>query len=115
MSKTFFKEIDNCFDVSFSSTLFLFNRVSGCFLGQWEFKNTTNNVLLKIESKGFTKKSTNKPEKIQTRFSRFVLITFLGVVSREFKNTIKKKRGGRNLTLVLFWPLNHPLTTGAFL
>jgi hypothetical protein len=45
-------------------------------------------------------------------FARFVLITFLSVSRRgEFENTINKISGG-NLTLVFFWPLAHPPTTG---
>jgi hypothetical protein len=80
-----------------------FNPSFGCFSAMGVFqKNRVEKFLQK-----------NRP-KIQNRcFSRFFLITFLGVSRRgEFKNTREKahRRCHRktNSTPVLFWPLTHP-------
>jgi hypothetical protein len=44
----------------------------------------------------------------------FLVRLWASGVSRQgdSKNTIKKKKIKKNLTLVLFWPLTHPPTTG---
>jgi hypothetical protein len=76
---------------------------------QWEFKNTTKNVLQKSRRKVFTKKSTKHPNPIPPRFSLSRFWAFLGKGSSKIPF---KKMPKTNLTLVLFWPLTHPPTTG---
>jgi hypothetical protein len=74
--ENFSQNFDKNFDVSFSSTFFCFIAFSGVSQ-RWEFKNTKKNVLQKKSCrKIFTKKSTKNPK---PTFSRFSLITFLGV------------------------------------
>jgi hypothetical protein len=107
--ETFPKTTDRKNDISFSSTFFL-SRFQVFFSD--EFKNTTKNVLPKKSCrKGFTKNWTKNP-KTDFSFLSISLITFLGVLGDgDFKNTIKISKK-INSTLVLFWPLTHPLTTG---
>jgi hypothetical protein len=54
MSKTFPKQTDKTFDLSFSSA-FVFNRVFGCFSAMGVQRHYKKNVLQKIVSKVFTK------------------------------------------------------------
>jgi hypothetical protein len=65
------QKIDKNFDVSFTST-FLFYCVFRCYLAI-EFKNTTKNVLQKID-----KESTKNPKPIFTLFLFHVFWVFLG-------------------------------------
>jgi hypothetical protein len=102
------QNFDKNFDVSFYST-FLFYRVFRCFLG-WDFKSTTKKVLPKKSCrKSFTKKSTNNSNPI---FSRLFLSRFGAFLGEGSSKTKFKKTEIINLTLVLFWPLTHPPTTG---
>jgi hypothetical protein len=99
------------FRCQFFLDFFCFIAFSGVFQ-RWEFKNTIKNVLQKKSCrKVFTKNSTKSPKPI---FSRFffnqVFGSFSSVrgVQKHDKTNIEKI----NLTLVLFWPLTHPPTTG---
>jgi hypothetical protein len=75
MSKTFPKKIDENFDDSFSSFFVCFIAVSGVSQ-QWDFKNTTKNVLQKNRVEKLLRK--NRP-KNQNRLFLVFVITFLGV------------------------------------
>jgi hypothetical protein len=59
--------------------------------------------------KGFKKKSTKSPKPI---FSRIVFYHVFGRFSVRGVQKHDKKISKKNLTLVLFWPLTHPPTTG---
>jgi hypothetical protein len=82
------------------------------FLGvtqRWEFKTPQKTFVKQIMSKSFYKKSTKNPKPIF--FSRFCFIVFGRFSARGFKNTPKNIK--KYVTLLLFWPLTHPPTTGS--
>jgi hypothetical protein len=108
-SKFFSKKNDKHLDVSFPSIFFWFYRVLGCFAAIG-IQNTTKNVSQKNRVEKFLQnKSTDNPKPIFCRFlSRFW--AFLGEGSSK---ALSKKYPQKNLTLILFWPLTHPPTTGS--
>jgi hypothetical protein len=95
------QNFDKNFDVSFSSTFF-FNRVFGCFSATGVQKHYQKSFAKKSCRKVFTNNSTRSPK--PTCFGRFSV--------REVQKHDKKISKKINLTLVLFWPLTHPPTTG---
>jgi hypothetical protein len=105
--ENFSQNFDKNFDVSFSSTFLVLSHL------RVFFSDGSSNTLQKT----FCKK--NRVEKFLQKFRPkvqnrlFLEFCFITGVSREgeLKNTIKKYRK-KNLTLVLFWPLTHPPTTG---
>jgi hypothetical protein len=92
----FFQNFDKIFDVSFSSTTFVLSHFR-VFPAMGVQKHYKKMFCKKIVSKSVYKKFDQKSK--TDFFSIFFVITI--------KN-IKKT----NLTLVLFWPLTHPPTTG---
>jgi hypothetical protein len=78
---------------------------------RWEFKNTTKNRFAKkIMSKSFYKKFDQKSK--TDFFSIFVYHVFGRFSVRGVQKHDTKISEKINLTLVLFWPLTHPPTTG---
>jgi hypothetical protein len=75
---------------------------------RWELKKQQKIFCKQILSK------TNRNKKIQTDFSSIFFHQVFGRFSvRGVKTMLKKlKNHPKNLTLVLFWPLTHPPTTG---
>jgi hypothetical protein len=108
--ENFSQNFDKNFDVSFSLTFLVLSHFR-VFFSDGSSKTLQKTFCKKNRVEKFLQK--NRP-KIQNRlFLDFLFITFLGVSREgEFKNTIKKYRKKINLTLVLFWPLTHPPTTG---
>jgi hypothetical protein len=74
MSKTISKKIDKHFDVSFSSTFFLFYRVFGCFSAMGVQKHTQKTFCKKHRVEEFVQKNSTK--KLKPFFSRFVSSRF---------------------------------------
>jgi hypothetical protein len=89
MSKTFPKQIDKNFDVSFSSIFFVLSRFRVRVSQRWEFKNTTKNVLQKNRVEKFLQ---NIRPKIQNRFfSQFFLSRFWAFLGDGSSKTRLKK------------------------
>jgi hypothetical protein len=104
MSKAFPKQIDEHFDVTFSSIY----RVCGCFPAMGVQKHHKKRFAKTIVSKGFNKKSTKKTtKKSKAGFPRFFLSRFLGVSRRgevkDHQNNIEKTK--TNLTSGSFFGL----------
>jgi hypothetical protein len=98
------------FDVSFSSTFFVLSHFR-VFFSDGSSKTLQKTFCKKNRVEKFLQKFRPK---VQNRlFLDFFLITFLGV-SRcgELKKHDKRYIESINLTLVPFWPLTHPPTTG---
>jgi hypothetical protein len=77
---------------------------------RWECKNTAKNILQKNRAEKFLPK--NRP-KIQNRFFLgFVLSRYWAFLGEGTSKTPRTKYRRTNLTLVLFWPLTYPPTTG---
>jgi hypothetical protein len=104
MSKTFSKQIDQNVGVNFSSTLFCFIAFSGVSQ-RWEFKSTTKNVLPKNCVEKFLQKIDKNPKPFCFRQKISRSWAFLGGGSSKTPFFFL-------MTLVLFWPLTHPPTTG---
>jgi hypothetical protein len=111
--KNFFREnsqkIDKNFDVSFSSTFFLFYRVFRCFLAMGVQKHNKKRLTKKSCRKLFTKKSTNKSQ--TDVFSIFFYHVF-GRFSVRGVQKHDKKISKKNLTSPgTFWPPRNQPTT----
>jgi hypothetical protein len=90
--------------------LFLFYRVFGCFSATGVQKHYKKRFGKKSCRNVFTEKKID--QKSKTYFSRFFSHVFWRFLLRGEKNTTIFFRK-QNPTLVLFWPLTHPPTTGA--
>jgi hypothetical protein len=122
LSKKFSEQIDKIFDVSFSSTTFLFFfAFSGCFLSD-EHSKTLKKKCKKIVSNSFFKQidKKSKTDCFSISLSHFGHFSVRGVQKHD-KKTDKKNitspkgspwrvrgrgegRGGRELDLQLLWP-----------
>jgi hypothetical protein len=115
MSKPFSKQKPTKIPMSVVPRLLLVSSRFRVFIsdGRWDFKNTTKNILQgshkTVVSKGFYNKNRQKPKTdcLSALLSRFW--AFLGEGSSKTPQKNVKKR---YLTLVIFLPLTHPLTTG---
>jgi hypothetical protein len=101
-------QINKNFDVSFPSISFGFYRVFGYFSAMGVQKHHKKRFTKKSRRKVFIKKST----KFQNRFFSRCFSHVFGRFSVRGVKKHDKKHRKINLTLVLFWPLTHPPTTG---
>jgi hypothetical protein len=108
MSKAFPKKVDKNFDAS-SSLTFWFYRVFGCFSAMGVQKHHKKGFTERSCRKVFTKKSTKNPKPI---FPRFFCHVFGRFSVRAGQKHDKRNTREINPTLVLFWPLTYPPTTG---
>jgi hypothetical protein len=112
VSKTFPKISTKISDVSFSSTFFVLSHFRVFFSdGSSKTLQRTKNVLQKNRVEKFLQKKSTKSPK--PTFSRILFYHVFGRFSvRGVQKHDKKISKKINLTLVLFWPLTHPPTTG---
>jgi hypothetical protein len=108
MSKTFPKNIDKKFDVSFSSAFLVLSRFR-MFLSDWSSKHTKKRFAKSIVSKSFYKRLDQKSK---TDFSRFFLSRFWAFLGEGSSKMRSKEYQKINLTSSLFRTLTHPPTTG---
>jgi hypothetical protein len=107
--ENFSQNFDKSFDVSFSSTSFVLSHFR-VFFSDGSSKTLQKTFYKKIVSKSFYK--TNRPEVQNRLFLDFVLSRFWAFLGEGRSKTRLKQYRKKNLTLVLFWLLTHPPTTG---
>jgi hypothetical protein len=106
-----FPKISTKIPMSVFPRLLLFYRIFGCFSAMGVQKHCKKRFAKKIVSKSFYKKIDQKSK--TDFFTIFCLSRFWVFLAEESSKTLQKKyRKKINLTLVLFWPLTHPPTTG---
>jgi hypothetical protein len=108
--ENFFQQIDKK-PMSVVPQLFCFIAFSGVSQ-RWEFKNTTKMFYKKSCRKVFTKKLKKNHLKIPNRFFLECFYHVFGRFSMRGVQKHDKKIYTQIWTLVLFWPLTYPPTTG---
>jgi hypothetical protein len=111
MSKTFPEKIDKKFDVSFFS-IFLFYRIFECFSAMGVQKHYRKRFSTKKRVEKFLQNNRQKTKESKTDFFYDFFNRVFGRFSVRGVQKHDKKNIEKNLTLVRFWPLTHPPTTG---
>jgi hypothetical protein len=107
--ENFPQNFDKNFDVSFSPTTFVLSHFR-VFFSDGSSKTLPKTFCKKIVSEKFYKKFDQKSK--TDFFSIFFYHVFGRFSVRGVQKHDKKNIEKINLTLVLFWPLTHPPTTG---